>query len=154
MKFIRVIKSNSSYISSSMVEQSIENYEETGKVDEILLQLKPRFIGQGYGYKSDKKWEDMAMDEVIYIPEGGYTKGTNGTNIPESFYTKEDFIKIQEYEGGEPRAKILFEDVDWQDPNTLSEEYDWRTDYNESGSEAPEDFEPQYDEEGRYISKK
>lgn len=139
MKYVKVLKSASNYVSKQELQNAIDNNDE-----KILSMFKAEWIGQGYGYKSEKNWNEMKSDEVIYIPEYGYKQGTD---IPEDFYTKQDFIDIV----GEVRAQNLFSDVDWQYPETLAEEYDWQTDYNETGANAPEGFEPKYDEKGNYI---
>lgn len=82
-----------------------------------LLRLFPaEWIGQGFGYKLSKNWEDMQMDEVIYVPEYGY----EGVPLSvENMYTKKDFIDIT---GNDTSAQILFDLVDWQSPETLHNE--------------------------------
>lgn len=95
------------------------------KNDYIPEEFYPVYIGQGYGYKKDIDWEQVSPEEVIYIPEYGYR---NGTICEDSIYTKKDFIDIT---GGDNKlAQELFEDVDWQHPETLYDE--WEVD-NENG---------------------
>lgn len=144
MKFVKLVKSASGYISKKQLQDAIDNNDEN-----ILSMFKAEWIGQGYGYKSEKNWNEMQLDEVIYIPEYGYREGTD---IPEDLYTKQDFLNI--VGGNEGRAQNLFSDVDWQSPETLANEWDWMTDYNETANTPHEGVEPQYDEEGHYISKK
>lgn len=151
-------KTASNYVSKQALEQAINEYVETAEVNDILRQFKSEYIGQGWGYKKDGKWESFANDEVIYIPECGYgsedvaegsaTCMSDYPIWPDYIYTKQDFINLV----GNDRARQLFEDVDWQTPEILSQEYDWQTDYNEVGRNAPEGFEPKYDENGAYIA--
>lgn len=150
MKFVRLLKAKKikaeEILTTSMLEKAIDEYDQTGKINDILKRVEPTDIGQGYGYKLfNKDWNDIQLDEVIYIPEYGYREGTD---IPESYYTKQDFLNI--VGGNDRRAQNLFSDVDWQSPETLAYEWDWLTDYNETGKNAPEDFEPKYDEKGQY----
>ena len=144
MNFVKLIKSASNYISIDQLADAIDNKDE-----KILSLFEADWIGQGYGYKSNKKWEDMALDEVIYIPESGYdTSYGDGSGYPiDALYSKQDFIDMV----GEKRAPILFESVDWQSPDILCEEWDWITDYHETENTPHEGVEPQYDEEGHYI---
>lgn len=74
-----------------------------------------RWIGQGYGYKSPRNWEEMDMDELIYIPECAIED-----DIPINAYSKKEFIAI--CNGDEGYAKYLFEYCDWQSPYTAYEE--------------------------------
>lgn len=76
------------------------------------------WIGQGYGYKAD--WDSAELDDVIYIPEYGYTTEDEGWNWKiECPYTKQDFIDLA---GDEWLGKVLWEGVDWQFPETLIDE--------------------------------
>lgn len=147
MKFIKLLKAKKikaeEIITKDILTKAIDEYDKTGEMNDTLVIFVPQWIGQGYGYKIDKNWEEIQPNEVIYIPEYGYREETH---IPESFYTKQDFINIV----GKERAKQLFYDVDWQFPETLADEYDWQTDYEETGKNAPEGFEPKYDEKGQY----
>lgn len=79
----------------------------------------PFDIGQGYGYKIDKVWEEIPDNIVIYIPEYGYEDDNNGNFLPseDSIYTKNDFREVTE--GHEGWAEALFNEVDWQFPETL-----------------------------------
>lgn len=154
MNFIRVIKSDIK-VTRDMLEKAIEEYVDKAVVSDILKQFKSINIGQGWGYKKDGEWKSFSNDEIIYIPEGGYSDGDWGgssriSDYPinsDLLYTKQDFINIV----GNDRARQLFEDVDWQSPETLAYEYDWQTDYNEIGRNAPEGFKPNYDKDGNYI---
>ena len=116
-----------------MLEKAIDTQDMN-----VLKVFKSRDIGQGYGYKLYKDWDKIEDDEVIYIPEYAYKQiepEEKWFDVPFSIngcYTKEDFIDIV---GDEERAQTLFEDVDWQYPETLADEYDWQTDYWKANSE-------------------
>lgn len=89
----------------------------------------PTDIGQGYGYKIDKSWEELSDDIVIYIPEYGYDEAdNNGIFYPKKdcIYTKEDFRQITKNKGekSESYAIELFCDVDWSFPETLWDEWE------------------------------
>lgn len=77
------------------------------------------WIGQGYGFKSDKKWEDMKLDEVIYVPEYGIAEDELGNEYAESSFTKQDFINLCLEENCPINGEVLFNMVDWQFPETL-----------------------------------
>lgn len=77
--------------------------------EEKEKEIPIKWIGQGYGYKSSRNWEDMEMDEMIYIPEYMIENGT-----PINAYSKKEFVKI--CKGDEAYAKYLFEYCDWQSP--------------------------------------
>ena len=57
--------------------------------EERAKEIPIKWIGQGYGYKSSRNWEDMEMDEMIYIPEYMIEYGT-----PINAYSKKEFVKI------------------------------------------------------------
>lgn len=91
------------------------------------------WIGQGYGYKSEKEWDYIDLDEIIYIPEHGYNDITQSTADRENVYSKRDFIQlIRELDdryldiGRQVEVKRmaaeLFEAVDWQFPESLLNE--------------------------------
>lgn len=92
------------------------------------------WIGQGYGYKSEKKWDYIELDEIIYIPEYGYDTGEETPFVDrENAYTKRDFIQlirncddkfldIRRQGQVNRMAKELFEAVDWQFPESLLDE--------------------------------
>ena len=88
------------------------------------------WIGQGYGYKSEKEWNCIDLDEIIYIPEYGYNDITQSTADRENVYSKRDFIQLIRNcddkfldigrQGQVKRmAAELFEAVDWQFPESL-----------------------------------
>ena len=90
------------------------------------------WIGQGYGYKeTEKEWNDIDDDEIIYIPEYGYND--DHTVSRNDAYTKSDFIKLTsdfmnttdktvQSEDIEQLAMELFDAVDWQYPESLIDE--------------------------------
>lgn len=97
-------------------------------------------IGQGMGYKLDKEWNKILPNEVIYIPEVGYSE--YDTDHIRSFpvnadcvYSKQDFINIiKEYvkpSRVEEEAQALFNMVDWQCPETLADELEFDEDYED-----------------------
>ena len=101
------------------------------KVKEGILpdEYVPFDIGQGFGYKIDKKWEEIPSDDVvIYIPEDGYDIDDNENEFPveDSIYTKADFREITKEAGdkSESYAKQIFIEVDWTYPETLWDELD------------------------------
>ena len=93
------------------------------------------WIGQGYGYKlTEKEWNDLDNDEIIYIPEYGYEREEGKRFVERAdAYTKRDFIQLIRNcddkfldigrQGQVDRmAKELFEAVDWQYPESLLQE--------------------------------
>lgn len=102
-------------------------------------------IGQGMGYKSSKSWNDIKDDEVVYIPEVGYTE--YDTDIfhkypvnTECIYSKQDFIDIVKDKVKPSRvdeeAEALFYAVDWQTPELLAEEWEFDSEYEEPSDKA------------------
>lgn len=87
-------------------------------------------IGQGEGYKIDLGIWNENFDEniVVYIPEYGYDN--DGIPKEDDIYSFKDFIDI--CKGDREKALQLLEDVDWQSPETLYDEYDWDDELNES----------------------
>ena len=90
------------------------------------------WIGQGWGYKEEKAWDEIDNDEIIYIPEYGYTD--DGTVDRENAYNKRDLREVvkQTYpklkgERLDTLASILFNSIDWQFPETAIDE-DWLLD--------------------------
>jgi hypothetical protein len=86
-------------------------------------------IGQGYGYKLDKEWDDIDEQEIIYIPEYGYEETDFNETIyveRSSAFSKEDFIELVRNYGIndhiEEIARRLFNWCDWQFPTTVIEE--------------------------------
>lgn len=80
------------------------------KVDEKgnITLLKREFFGQGNIFKDEDAFFNHP-DKPCYVPE-----------TSDDVYTKEDFLSI--CGGQEDIAQILFEDVDWQHPETRFEE--------------------------------
>lgn len=72
---------------------------------------------QGFCYKKeDFDWDKGDIDTVIYIPELAFE------NIPleiDDIYTKGDFINL-----ANEKAERLFNEVDWQSPSTLYDEWE------------------------------
>lgn len=104
----------------SDLQKLVVEYDESGVWDKRLDEFKPNTLGQGFGYKSTKSWEQLGMDEVCYVPEYGYEEFKNVPSF-EDIYSKRDFIDI--CNGNEGLAQNLYEDVDWQSPETLW--YEW-----------------------------
>lgn len=87
------------------------------------------WIGQGFGYKTDKDWDDIPDDEIIYIPEYGYSGYKDMNTVDEyNAYTKADFRKLAREYGWEHNhtdkeiediARDLFESCNWQFPESL-----------------------------------
>lgn len=92
--------------------------------------MPSEWIGQGYGYKeTGKEWNDIEDDEIIYIPEYGYDNNDtyDGYTVErKNAYTKNDFkrlIKENNINGDtDLQAMILFDEVDWQFPESLIDE--------------------------------
>ena len=94
------------------------------------------WIGQGYGYKLMENWDDINDDDIIYIPEYAYEKGTEDGKVTISrgdAYSKNDFKKvIRELDDKycdigrcaevDRMAAELFDMVDWQYPESLAYE--------------------------------
>lgn len=91
------------------------------------------WIGQGYGYKDERIWAEIAEDEVIYIPEYAYEYQEDGCCVItdlDDIYTKESFRDLVVNELGDIRDKEmidsiacdLFYTVDWQYPESLINE--------------------------------
>lgn len=88
--------------------------------------VEKEFFGQGFIYKNDEAFR-RSMDRVCYIPEYSrlsyFDEETNedveyGAHTK---YTRRDFIKL--CNGNEKLAEMLFDDVDWQHPESLLEEW-------------------------------
>ena len=73
------------------------------------------WIGQGYGYKGE--WDPENIHDIIYIPEYGYK---DNTVERKNAYSYKDFIDL--CDGDIKKAEILFENIDWQFPETALEE--------------------------------
>lgn len=112
---------------------------------DLLDQFECFDIGQGYGYKSNKEWNSMKLDEVIYIPEAGYAEQDTGviSKHPIQYkcvYSKQDFIDIvKDYvkpSRVEAEAQALFNMVDWQTPEALAYELEFDSEYEEPSDKA------------------
>lgn len=121
-------------ITKEELEQAIKKND-----TKVLTYFEAEDIGQGYGYKSNKHWDKMLLDEVIYIPECGYnTEYGNGSGYPinaDYAYTKQDFINIIKDKVHPTRidkeAQALFDMVDWQAPEVLADELNYDKEYVE-----------------------
>jgi len=90
-------------MSEFMVCPTIRTIEKTGK--NITVHRAP--YNQGFIYKS---WEAFYKGKgICYVPE-----------LSDSLYTKQDFMDL--CNGQEEIAQRIFEDVDWQHPETYIEE--------------------------------
>lgn len=80
-------------------------------IGEILEngEIEKGYSEQGMIYKNSKAFYEK-LDEICYVPES-HDEG----------YKYEDFIELAS--GNDFIAKILFDSVDWQDPETLLEEW-------------------------------
>lgn len=119
-------------------ERVVKAIKENNK--DLLDRFECFDIGQGYGYKSNKEWDSMKLDDVIYIPEAGYAEQDTGVicKYPiqyECVYSKQDFIDIvKDYvkpSRVEAEAQALFNMVDWQIPEVLADELDFDSEYDE-----------------------
>lgn len=88
------------------------------------------WIGQGYGYKA--KWNPDSPTDIIYIPEYGYEDTLYDEDevagdmvLRENAYSYEDFMRI--CDGNEKKAHALFDNVDWQTPDSVLDEewFEW-----------------------------
>lgn len=70
--------------------------------------IEREFYGQGYIYKNEEAFNNKKG--TCYIPE-----------LSDTRYSYKDFLNIT---GNEEQARILFEEVDWQHPETLFEEWE------------------------------
>lgn len=129
-------------ITKDMLVKAVKQYDTS-----ITDLFRSQDIGQGVGYKSNKEWDKMLADEVIYIPEVGYMKeDENDTQIIvdelvryDCIYTKQDFIDIVKNKVKPSRvdeeASALFDMVDWQCPEVLAEELNYDEDYEDQPSD-------------------
>ncbi len=96
-----------------MTLSEFQNYNETKS-------MPKSWIGQGYGYKqTDYEWDNGDYFSIIYIPEYGYDD--DGFVERGNAYSKQDFIDV--CCGNENIAHELFNQVDWQFPTTLYDEW-------------------------------
>ena len=129
-------------ITKDMLVKAVKQYDTS-----ITDLFRSQDIGQGVGYKSNKEWDKMLADEVIYIPEVGYMKeDENDTQIIvdelvryDCIYTKQDFIDIVKNKVKPSRvdeeASALFDMVDWSCPEVLAEELNYDEDYEDQPSD-------------------
>ena len=95
----------------------------TGDTEEVV---EKEFFGQGFIYKNDEAFRKN-MDEICYIPEFSRLSCFNEeTNEDVEYgshtkYTRRDFINL--CNDNEKLAEMLFDDVDWQHPESLLEEW-------------------------------
>lgn len=91
------------------------------------------WIGQGYGYKSEKKWDYIDLDEIIYIPEYAYNEDDDNVVSRDNAYSKSDFVglireiddrykDISMCNAVNRMAEELFDILDWQFPESLLNE--------------------------------
>lgn len=81
------------------------------------------YTDQGYVYKSDKSFDELANDEICYIPEYYDETDENGLLEDVAAYTKLDFMEL--CDNIKWRAIFVYEGVDWQCPETYYDETDW-----------------------------
>lgn len=103
------------------------------KIDTLLKQgIKKRDFedqigffctNQGYVYKSDKSFDELANDEICYILEYYDETDENGLFEDVATYTKLDFMEL--CDNIKWRAVFVYEGVDWQYPETYYDEIDW-----------------------------
>lgn len=85
-----------------------------------LRDMPYEWIGQGYGYKNTEfDWVNGNDDEIIYIPEHAYEDDIVERDCA---YSKRDLINL--CFGNESKALELFDEVDWQFPETLLDEWE------------------------------
>lgn len=66
-------------------------------------------------FKQKGEWDDFYPDEIIYVPEYNICS-------KEYVFTKQDLIN--ECDGDELKAELLFYRLEWQCPNTELESWD------------------------------
>lgn len=98
-------------------------YDNLLETEEGILKIIETFTG-GY-YKADIPWgsfKDVNPDEIVYIPENGYTYLDNGELDVDCLctYTASDLIEM--FNGNVECAELLFDTLDWQFPDTLFDE--------------------------------
>lgn len=89
--------------------------------------LAPSKTEEGYAYKLNKKWSDIKMNEIVYVPEMGYA----ADGKPVDVYTKETFI--DECGGNNERASCVYDNITWTYPETLYLDTDWE-EYDEDAA--------------------
>lgn len=94
------------------VMNSVQKYAIIGsytpEVDEQEAIIKKEFFGQGYIFKDEEAFE-LHPDKVCYVPERS-----------DATYTRNSLIAL--CNGQERFARIVFESMDWQYPETYVDE--------------------------------
>lgn len=75
-----------------------------------LIEIEREFFGQGWVFKDWEAFRD-SMDAPCYVPE-----------LDDTVYTKWDFLEL--CSGQEEVAEELFDQLDWQSPSTLFNEWE------------------------------
>lgn len=97
---------------------TIEQFNEYNRQGEVPQE----WIGQGSGYKDDDfDWENGNETDIIYIPEYAYI---NEKVKREEAYSKEDLKGLCEDYGFEGMEQTLFDELDWQFPESLLIEWE------------------------------
>lgn len=82
----------------------------TSATDEAEAVIDREFYRQGYIFKDEEAYE-TSLDKICYIPE-----------LSDTAYIHQKFLDMMD--GQESLARILFDHVDWQHPETLlAEDY-------------------------------
>lgn len=74
-----------------------------------VVEIGKEWLSQGYVYKNSAAF--YSREGICYIPE-----------LTDNAYTYYDFLEVAE--GDSEKAEILFENVDWQSPESLFSEWD------------------------------
>ena len=107
-----------------MTKREYENLLETEEGREKIIDT----FGTSGMYKviiPFTSFNEVDLDEIIYIPENGFEYLDNGElDVDElAIYTAKDLIDM--FNGNVGAAEVLFNTLDWQFPDTLfDEEYD------------------------------
>ena len=88
----------------------IGSYTPETEEHEAVIERGP--TEQGYVFKDEEAYYESSDDKVCYVPE-----------LSDEVYTKQSFLDIA---GEQDLADELFDEVDWQYPETLFEEW-WDT---------------------------
>lgn len=108
-----------------------------GKDGQYLYSSEFGFIGgsDGFIYKNSvafhEPWRYKDKNEIVYIPEYGFPENKS-ERVPadelQAHYTRQDLINLTD---SEELAAELFDELAWQHPDTLWNE--WCNDSNENG---------------------
>lgn len=108
-----------------------------GKNGQYLYSSEFGFIGgsDGFIYKNSvafhEPWRFKNQYEIVYVPEYGFPDEKN-SRVPEdkllSYFTRQDLIKLTQ---SETLASELFDELSWQHPDTLWNE--WCNDSDKNG---------------------